>query len=83
MISDFISFFSEKLYEKVLAGCRSTVMSCVFPSTSILSGRVLMVSAFSFFLGRFYLHKATLRADSLEPEPAVDGTKTPLSYTET
>ena len=49
---------------------------------STLSGRIFMVSDldFFFFLVRFYLkvHKATSTADSLEPESAVDGTKTHL-----
>ena len=35
---------------------------------------------FFFFLSRFYLrvHEATSTADTLEPESAVYGTKTPL-----
>ena len=39
----------------MLAGCRSTVISCVLPFISTLSGHVLMVSDLGFFfsLGRF------------------------------
>ena len=59
-------------------------MSCVLPFISTLSGRVLMVSdlGFLFFLGRFYLrvHEATSTAEILEPESAVDGTKTHLDF---
>ena len=58
-------------------------MSCVLPFISTLSGHVLMVSdlGFFFFHNRFYLrvHEATSTADSLEPEPPVDGTKTHLN----
>ena len=55
-------------------------MSCILPYISTLSGCVFMVSdlGFFFFLDRFYLrvHEATSTADSLEPESAIDGTKT-------